>query len=185
MRVKQRSGGILLILLLLVPVCAYAEDGGLEGVQGPEGFRGIRLGMTLEEVKAGLLADPLFDYRGDPDVSFLPVPEQTLIECRGSSYLDRAYFQFHENRLYIMILALDRSSLDYYTLYTTLTAKYGETSSLSPTDAVWVFPALRLSLEKPLSVKYIDREVFASLQEAGRAEDSLGDLSKERFLEQF
>jgi hypothetical protein len=180
MKAKKRTIRLLLLLILLLPAQGFAQDG-----EGPQGFRGIRLGMTLDEVKAGLLDDPLFAYRGDPDVSFLPLPAQTLIECRGNSYLDRAYFQFHEDRLYIMILALDRDTLDYYTLYRTLTAKYGETSSLSPTDAVWVFPSLRLSLEKPLSVKYIDRQVFALLQEAGKAQESLRDLSKERFLEQF
>jgi hypothetical protein len=178
---KNRLARLLFVLALLVPAAAFTQDSG----SGPQGFRDLHLGMSIEEVKNSLLADPLFDYRGDPDVSFLPVPEQTLIECRGNSYLDRAFFQFHENRLYIMTLALDQNRLDYYTLYTTLTDRYGETSSLSPTDAVWLFPAQRLSLEKPLSVKYIDREVFDSLQQAGKAQENLRDLSKERFLEQF
>jgi hypothetical protein len=181
MSAKMRILRLLLIVLILIPGPVFCQDSG----EGPSDFRGIRLGMTLAEVKKKLLDDPFFDYRGDPDVSFLPVPEQTLIDCRGNSYLDRASFQFHEDRLYIMILALDRDTLDYYTLYTTLTAKYGETTTLSPTEAVWVFPSLRLALEKPLSVKYIDREVFALLQEAGKAQESLRDFSKERFLELF
>ena len=77
-------------------------------IEVPQGFRGIELGMELERVKELLREDPCFDYRGDPDVSFLPQTFQTLIECTGNSYIERAFFQFHEKRLAIMILVLDR-----------------------------------------------------------------------------
>ena len=55
------------------------EQPGTDSVRPPRGFRSIRLGMELEQVKQLLIEDPLFDYRGDPDISFLPLPPQTLI----------------------------------------------------------------------------------------------------------
>jgi len=176
---------IVLLLALLAfagPLWAQETAGGVEW---PKGFRSIELGMELEKVKELLQADPLYDYRGDPDISFLPQPPQTLIECSGSSYIRRAYFQFHEDLLYILILALDPEKLDYYTLYSTLAAKYGQPDSLDPTQAVWSFADLRLSLERPLSVKYIDTVVFESLQQEGLVQQDLWELSKENFLEQF
>jgi hypothetical protein len=154
-------------------------------VPAPQGFRGIQLGMELDAVKEVLRDDPLFAYRGDPDVSLLPQPQQTLIEVAGSSYIRRAFLQFHERRLYILILALDPTRLDYFTLYSTLSDKYGRPDVLDPSSAVWEFEEVRLSLERPLSVKYIATAVFDRLQEEAEAGQDLRELAKERFLEQF
>jgi hypothetical protein len=174
--------GILVLLLLYAPVCGAQEQ---TPAPPPQGFRGIELGMGLEQVKQLLAADPLFDYRGDPDISFLPLPPQTLIETSGSSFIKRAYFQFDREKLFIMILSMDPDRLDYYTLYSTLSGKYGEPTSLDPTEAVWDFEQLRLSLERPLNVKYIDSAVFEALKEEGRVQEDLWEISKDNFLEQF
>jgi hypothetical protein len=162
---------------------ARAQESGSR--EAPRGFRGLALGMGLEQVKERLAADALFGYRGDPDVSLLPTPQQTLIECTGASWVRRAFFQFHESRLFSIILVLDDRRLDYYTLFDTLTRKYGGSTRLDPSEAVWEFPGLRLSLERPLSVKYLDSGVFAALREQGRAGEALSEVSKKMFLEEF
>jgi hypothetical protein len=158
---------------------------GADSVEPPHGFRSIRLGMELDQVKQLLIADPLFDYRGDPDISFLPLPPQTLIETSGSSFIRRAYFQFEEDLLYIIILSMDPDRMDYYTLYSTLSGKYGPPTSLDPTEAVWQFEGLRMSLERPLNVKYIDSTVFEALKEEGQVQEDLWEISKDNFLQQF
>ncbi len=172
-----------LLIILFIPGISFAQTES--AVTPPYGFRNIQLGQQLEEVKEILKKDPLFNYRGDPDVSFLPLPKQTLIECQGNSYISRAYFQFHEDKLYIIILSLDQSKLDYYTMFSTLSGKYGDPDSLSPSDAVWRFDEVRFSLERPLTVKYIDNRVFEDLRDKGRAEEDLRDLSRKNFLKQF
>lgn len=194
---KKSKTGLLpvLLALLLVPLIQQpaalpAQEDPQESDQPgapvpPDGFRSIRLGMELDAVKQLLQQDPLFDYRGDPDVSLLPQPQQTLIECAGTSYIRRAFLQFHERRLYIMILALDPERLDYYTLYSTLSGKYGNPGRLDPSEAVWEFEGLRLSLERPLSVKYIDTGVFQRLQDEAQTGEDFRALAKDRFLEQF
>ena len=151
----------------------------------PMGFRSISLGMGLDQVKAALKADPLFRYRGDPDVSFLPQTSQYLIECEGNSYLHRAYFQFADGRLFIMILVLDTLKLDHYSLFSALSAKYGPPSSLSPQETVWQSALVRFSLERPLTVKYIDSKTFAALLPKSGAPSDLDKLSREKFIEQF
>jgi len=194
---KKSKTGLLpvLLALLLVPLIQQpaalpAQEDPQESDQPgppvpPDGFRSIRLGMELDTVKQLLQQDPLFDYRGDPDVSLLPQPQQILIECAGTSYIRRAFLQFHERQLYIMILALDPERLDYYTLYSTMSGKYGNPQRLDPSEAVWEFEGLRLSLERPLSVKYIDTGVFRRLQDEAQAGVDLRALGKDRFLEQF
>lgn len=161
------------------------ESAGSAAISAPTGFRGIDLGMDLETVKDKLLEDPFFDYRGEPDVSFLPQTRESLIECAGLSYISRAYFQFNEKKLYIMILVLDEKKIDHYSLFTTLTEKYGSFSTLSPAKVVWETEEILFSLERPLTVKYLDREVFESLKEEGKAEENLRSVTRSRFLEEF
>jgi hypothetical protein len=169
------------LILILSSACAFAQAGNAP----PTSFRHLALGMGLDEVKAALKADPLFRYRGDPDVSFLPQTSQYLIECEGASFLRRAYFQFADSRLFIMILVLDVQRLDHYSLFSTLVGKYGQPASLSPQESVWQSDPVRFSLERPLTVKYIDNKTFAAIIAKGGAQKDLEQLSREKFLEQF
>ncbi|HEC61242.1 MAG TPA: hypothetical protein ENI27_03195, partial [bacterium] len=158
--------GIVLFLLLVLAFSLFSQSAGPAAVPAlPKGFRTIELGLSMSMVKERLLADPLYAYRGDPDVSFLPAGEQSLIECNGNSYLKRAFFQFHEDRLYIIILSLEQEKIDYYTLYKTLIGKYGDADTLNPSAVVWSSAKVRFSLEKPLMVKYIDKVVFDTIQD--------------------
>lgn len=175
----KRNGWWLPAAMLL----AAAVAGGQQA--GPRGFRGLELGMGLEAVKGKLAADALFAFQGEPDVSLLASPQQTLIECAGVSWVRRAFFQFHEGRLFSIILVLDPRLLDHYTLFQTLSRKYGDPVRLDPAEAVWSFPGVRLSLERPLSVKYLDSAVSDALRETGRAGEDLSAMTRQMFLEQF
>ncbi len=176
---KARVRGILFAWALL----AQAVPAGAAPV--PDGFRAIALGMSLDAVKAALQKDTYFDYRGDPDVSMLQKPEDNLIDCAGYSYITRAFFQFHDKVLYTFILELNPAEISFYSVYTQLTEKYGAPESLSPSAVVWQSDRYRLSLERPLSVKYIDRKVFDQLKEAGKMRESDREVSREEFLRQF
>jgi hypothetical protein len=151
----------------------------------PKGFAGIDLGMDLEEVKQALIRDPQFTFRGDPDVSLLSLPNEALIETEGFSFIDRAYFQFYEGRLYTIILSLNPERVDHFSMYTRLVERYGQPTSLDPTESVWEFEGLRLSLERPLSVKYVDTLAFAEILRQNAQTESLNALTRERFLDQF
>jgi hypothetical protein len=70
-------------------------------------------------------------------------------------------------------------------MFTTFVKKYGSFNTLSPEKIIWEFEHLRLFLERPLTIKYIDIQVFEKLKEAGKAEEHLRDLAKKDFLEQF
>ncbi len=174
-----------LLAMILLPMTAAAQSAAVPPRALPRGFRGLALGMEIEQVKKALAADPLYRYRGDPDVSFLPQTRQSLIECGGSSWIRRAYFQFADSRLFIMILVLDAQKLDHYTLFTALSSKYGEPSTLDPQESVWLSDQVRFSLEKPLTVKYIDEEAFSRIVQKGAAAEDLDRVSRESFVEQF
>ena len=126
-----------------------------------------------------------FDYRGEPDVSFLPRSFDSLIDCAGLSYIRRAYFQFKQKKLYIMTLVLNRDKIDHFSIFTRLSDKYGPFTDLTPSKVTWDFDELLLTLERPLSIKYVDKKTFAEVQEAGKPDPSLRDISRDRFLENF
>ncbi len=149
------------------------------------GFSSIELGMGLEEAKRALEDDPSFRYRGDPDVQFLPLTEIPLIETEGRAFIDRAVLQFRNGSLAVLSLMLDRGRLDYFSVYESLVSRYGEPVRLDPGQAVWEDGTTRLTLERPLTVKYIDLPTLNALIEAGRAEEALDEITRERFLEQL
>ncbi|MFH2114588.1 MAG: hypothetical protein ABIJ86_08795 [Spirochaetota bacterium] len=162
------------------PFAAPEEKPGI-----PRTFRNLSLGMSMEETKEVLKADGLFAYRGDPDVSLLPRPNESLIEVSGLSYIRRAFFQFHEDRLFVMIFAINESKMDHYSIFTSISSKYGKPLSLSPAESIWDDGMTRLSVERPLAVKYIDLDVFNSLKEAGQAEQSWEEILGIEFLDGF
>jgi len=151
----------------------------------PRQFRGITLGMALDELKTALIADKLFSFRGDRDVSFLPVREETMVETTGLSYIRRALFQLTQGAVYIMSFSLDTRQIDHYSVFTSFVKKYGEPVELSPGEAVWESESTRVSIERPLTVKYIDKTVFNRLLEESKARDSQEVLRRENFLADF
>jgi len=184
-RGRRAYSAVLLAAIICLAPPLFAQSAPPAAQPLPVGFRGITLGMGLDQVKQLLKAEPLVRYRGDPDVSFLPQTSQYLIECEGNSYLRRGYFQFADSRLFIMILVLDTRTLDHFSLYSALSVKYGQPASLSPEEVVWQSGPVRFSLERPLTVKYIDNTTFSALLSKGGAQKDLDQLSREKFIEQF
>lgn len=151
----------------------------------PKSYRSLSLGMSLEDLKKALSADDLFAFRGDRDVSLLPQSEQTLVETTGLSFIKRAFFQLKDGRVFIMAFTLNPDKIDHYSVFTTLVQKYGEPKELNPREAVWLSDTVRLSLERPLTVKYIDLQVFNNIVEASAVKESKEAVLRREFLNDF
>jgi len=136
----------------------------------PSSYRKLTLGSSMDGVKQALLADHLFGYRGERDVSMLSGENRTLIETFGSSFIVRSWFQFSDDKLYIMTFNLDAEKVDYYSIYSHLVEKYGEPVTMDPRKSVWTDGKVTMSLERPLTLKYVDDEIFAKLLERIRPE---------------
>lgn len=149
----------------------------------PKGYRSVQLGMSFEEVESELKKEYIFGYRGERDVSLLPTENRILIETEGSSFLDRCWFQFYNNTLFTIIINFNTEQMDYYSLFSTLQKKYGEPNSLSPEKTIWENSSLRVSLERPVSIKYIDLEVFNILQNQSRVDESTMEKLRQRVLD--
>ena len=169
---------------LVLALASLAPCLSAQAVLNP-GFDVFRLGMNLTDLKAALKDNSFFLYSGEPDVTILSRPNTNLIDVPGLTFFSRGIFQVVDGKLYSITLELNPEQLDYYGMYTTLVKKYGDPTALDPSSARWESAAVRLSLEKPLTVKYIDMPVFQRLQKEGRAQEALQSITRDKFLENF
>ncbi len=153
----------------------------------PTGYAKINLGMSLDSAKEALKNDPQFGYRGDRDVSLLPGDARILVETDTSinapySFLDRCWFQFFEEKLYIITVNIKSDKVDYYSVFSTLCQKYGNPSSLNPEKAEWKNDSVIMTLERPLTLKYTDKKVFESLLDSSNVNKSVKEQNRDSFL---
>ncbi len=154
----------------------------------PSGFGGVELGMKLDDVKNALKANSDFGYAGDRDVSLLPGDNRVLIETdsynvQRHGFLTRCWFQFYDENLYSIIINFNPERLDHYSIYTTLVKKYGEPEEFSPERSVWRSDDVTMSLERPLSIKYIDNNVSEKLAQQSLVQKNGYEITRERFLD--
>ena len=190
---------ILFILIIFFPVFIGAQEvntvdeypidqeysTGNEEASLPRQFREIVLGMSLENLKDELIKDNLFNFRGDRDVSFIPIREESLVETTGSTFIRRAFFQLRDGGLFIMAFSLNTRMIDHYSVFTDLVEKYGQPSYLDPKEAVWENDETRIALERPLTVKYIDKTVFNELINESNLIQSRRIKDRQDFLDEF
>lgn len=151
----------------------------------PKGYSDIQLGLSVDEVKERLKKNSIFGFRGDRDVSLLPTEERVLIETPGSSFFSRCWFQFYDDKLYAIILNVNQERMDYYSMFTKFCENYGKPDSLNPNKSEWKNDDVIVSLERPLTVKYIDVAVYDDLVEQGKQLESTESYLRQKFLETF
>ncbi|MCR4954040.1 MAG: hypothetical protein K6A43_08190 [Treponema sp.] len=173
-------------ILILITLSALTLNLFAESL--PNGYKDVKLGMSLQETKETLVKDPDFGYHGDRDVSLIPNSSKTLIETDaqrglGSNFLTQCWFQFYFDELYIITINVNPEKMDYYSIFTKLTEKYGEPTNFSPQAATWKDDEVTMSLEKPLTLKYIDNKIFEQTQNYSNIQASPTEVTREMFLD--
>ncbi len=154
----------------------------------PDGYGGVKLGMSLSDAKKALRKNTEFGYHGERDVSLLPGENRILIETDAVagheySFLERCWFQFYNDKLYIITININRERMDHFSIFDALCKKYGEPISLSPEKSVWESDSCTMSLERPLTLKYVDKETFKLLQNKSFVSPSGTEITREMFLD--
>ena len=178
-----RKKSVILIIFIFLITSAFSKD-------IPTGYRGITLGMSLDETKDALLKDASFGYHGDRDVSLIPGTNKILIETdansgHGSIFLERCWFQFYDDELFIITININTQKMDYYSVFTKLTEKYGKPDTFSPQSATWKNENITMSLEKPLTLKYIDNDILKNTQNYSNIEESPEEQTRDMFLDEL
>ena len=151
----------------------------------PSSFHDISLGMPIDEVKEILKHDSSFLYRGDRDVSLLNNKNRSVIEANGVHFVKRGSFQFYNERLYSIIVQMNSENIDYYSIYSSLVEKYGEPIMVDQKKSLWEDGRVRLILERPLTLKYIEVSVFKEIIENRDKKEAISEEIRERFIRAF
>ncbi len=151
----------------------------------PREYRSIGLGMPIREVKDLLSRDPWFTYRGEESVSLLERPGSSLIEADGSLFILRGLFYFEDEKLASIILELNPAVIDWYTVYTNLEEKYRIPLEMNPTKVWWEDGSTRMALERPLTVKYLDLQVFDAALEDEADRIAWRESARQEFIDEF
>ncbi|GAB1484792.1 hypothetical protein MASR2M78_36100 [Treponema sp.] len=85
----------------------------------------------------------------------------------------------------MMAFSLDIDKIDHYSVFTSFVANYGEPADLDPGQAVWLFPDTRLAIERPLTVKYLDRVVLDAFSKESKLKESREAVLRKDFLNDF
>ncbi len=154
----------------------------------PTAFGSVSLGMSVDAVREALKKDTRFGFRGNRDVSLLAGDNRVLIETDAARYssspfLDRCWFQFYEDKLYIMTITMNQDKLDHYSVFSQLCEKYGNPTTLNPEKSEWVGDNVIVDLERPLSIKYTDRATFEKLQSASLVDKTAAEKNRDAFLQ--
>jgi hypothetical protein len=178
-KIFKHTRGILLAAHTVFFLAAAAAQ------ELPRGYGGISLGMNRAEVEDALKKIPSFGYRGERDVSLLPSTRQMIIETQGgsTSLFGRSWFQFYEDKLCVIIITLNPERADRFSVFSTLFSKYGEPLFISPEKSEWRNNQVILSLEKPLTLKYVDVAVFERLLQQSSVEQTTAEQLYQTFLE--
>jgi hypothetical protein len=185
-----------IIAPLVLPWCAalYAQEGGAAELAGtgtgtaelPRGYRSVTLGMDTEQLKDALRQDTaVYLFREDRDVYFMPLSDEHYVETTGRGFVKRAFFQFDKSALFVISLTLNPDRLDFYSVFMMFREKYGEPSALDTQKTVWESDTVRITIERPLTVKYIDRLVFDRILAENSTAKSAAVLLRDEFLNDF
>lgn len=152
----------------------------------PNGYGKIQLGMGIDDVKAELKKNSDFGYRGDRDVTLTPGTKQVLIETDATrnaySFFTRCWFQFVDDKLFSITLNLNEKRIDHFAVFDSLTKKYGKPSSINPQRSAWEDSSVIMSLERPLTIKYLDAAVFKDIQEKSGVQKTVEEKAVDEFL---
>jgi hypothetical protein len=178
---------LLLLCVFAAPgLFAQSEDGGGPAAGLPQGYRTITLGMGIEELKEALRRDTeAYLFREDRDVYLVPLRNENYVETTGRGFIKRGFFQLKDASLFVISLELNPDRMDYYSVFTAFRERYGEPLSLDPQKATWESETARVSIERPLTVKYIDRAVFDAIIAESQAGESAQTVLRENFLRDF
>ena len=81
-----------------------------------------------------------------------------------------------------MSFALDKGLVDHYSVFKAMTEKYGNAGKIEPVEWVWEDGKIRISIERPLTLKYIDVAAFEGLKGKSGVEKAYKELSRDDFL---
>ena len=148
----------------------------------PKGYRSIKLNMNKEQVISQLKKESIFDTSDQEKLTFRNEPDKEILKTNGVNFIKMAYFHFHNNVLYQITLDIDQNKLSYNDILMTLQNKYGKPINFSPGTADWENDAVKLSLQRPVMIKYYSIKIIKEILDETKEPLNFYKISREKFL---
>lgn len=146
------------------------------------GFENLILGSDYDEVLSKLDSSENFIYNSEQPSW---IEENPVIVAEGRGFVEKGYFQFVDKKLYTITVEINQNKIDYYTIFTELKKKYGNYKKFSPKMVLWESEKCTLFLERPLTLKYLDKNLHQKLLDSASIKKSKKEILRENFLEKF
>lgn len=149
------------------------------------GYKGIELGMPMEAVRELLVKSPEFNFIKEEVLTIRIEPDKEILSTEGRGFIIEGYFHFYHDRLYQITLKLSEKKIGYYLLLKRLTNKYGNPTGFSPQKASWENEIVRIVIEKPCTIKYIDLPVWSGFAGLNEKPDNIMEEVRDNFVDEF
>ncbi len=123
------------------------------------GFKNITLGATREDTINAILSDntmtlPKQYMTGTVDLN--AEESATFLALEENKFYKSGYFIFKDNALYSITIYFQPNQVDFLELLSALNAKYTKGSFLNANTVAWQNGNIRIILERPSIIKYIN-----------------------------
>jgi len=147
-----------------------------------DGYKDFKLGMSMEQVKSILEKSPDFNSRKNEVLSMRLEPDTEIISTEGYGYILTGYFHFYHDALYQILLKLSETRIGYYYILKNFTDRFGKPKIFTPKKATWENDKIRITLEKPCTLKYIYLPVWNGLTKEKEDKD-LFEKERKKFID--
>ncbi len=166
-------------LKLILSILIFTSSYILFSADIESGYKDIKLNMSKDEVTDLIKKSDDFDTKRDEAITIRFEPDTEIITVFGKinknsrSFIKRGFFQFSDDKLYLITLNMDEKRIGYYDLLKHYTNKYGNPTNLDPNSATWEDSNTRVILEKKSTVKFLDLNKWNELlkQEDGQKDE--------------
>ena len=174
----------IIYISILINLYSQKADSNLNSEESPFplGFLSIKLNMNKENVIVRLSKESIFDTSDQEKLSFRNEPDKEILKIRGINFIKMAYFHFYNDILFQITLDLDMNKISYYDVLIKLQNKYGKPIKFTPETANWENNTIKLSLQRPVILKYISINISKELLEESKESSNFYKISREKFL---
>lgn len=133
------------------------------------GYRGVLLGMSLKKVREILKKDRLLEIDIRTDFGDLDEEPYHVLRARNVPYIKSVYYQFGttqsvKRKLFAIIIHFNKRYNSFHMLYNKMKKKYGEAKLLTPRMAIWENTKVKIMINSPSTVKFIDLKLYKLMQ---------------------
>ncbi len=149
------------------------------------GYKEFKLGMGKSEVEKLLQTSDDFNILKEEILSTRLEPDTEIISTEGTGFIIYGYFHFDKDELFQIFLKIDREKIGYYFLLKKLITKYGNPTKFNPKRAIWENNEVRIILEKPCNIKYINLPIWNEIIKDQKKKDFIMDKLRDDFSNDF